>query len=288
MTTLANIDDVVPTKHIEKMILGAHRSTPIALQIAWGEGVAPGSGNNLVIPRRVGVTTNAGNKAENDEFALVNSTTDSESLSGGWVGHSDRVSWESNTHAVESSLQLVITDGVEAIVNRVDVDGLTLLAGASNSSDYSGLALTEERVLVAKAAYVAQRPHGGMHAFVMHTIQHRDWGLDLTANGGRHLGGDAESARVADMLNLRDGYVGVRHGLVLFSSMNVATAAGDATGAMCKMGVGGALAYRNWVPIGYESEWEQRRKAWMVTIAAYYGFAISDDANARAVVSRAT
>lgn len=288
MTTQSNITEIVPTERIEEMILGAHYSTPIALTIAWGKAVGRGSGNNVEIPRRDGVTTNAGTKAESAEFGLVNTTLSNVSVSGGWVGHSDRVSWEANTHGVEAALDIVVTDGVEAIMDRVDSDGLSIGAGATNSSSFSGAALTEANVLTVKAAFNAQRPHKGRRALVLYTTQVRDWGQDLIANGGNHLGGDAESQRVAELLGQADGFIGSRHKLALFESENVATAAGDATGFMCKMGKGGALAYRSWAPIGWEDEWEPRRKSWMVTIAANYGWVLSDQANIRGVVSRST
>ena len=120
MTNLVDITDVVPTEKIERLILGPHFSTPVALQFAWVAGVGKGSGNNIQIPRLNNLVTNPGTKAEAAEFALVGTTTDSENLVGGWVGHADRVSWESNAHAVENSLSLVITGGQEAIRDRVD------------------------------------------------------------------------------------------------------------------------------------------------------------------------
>jgi hypothetical protein len=288
MTVLANITDIVPTEEIEDMILESHRSVPVALTLAWGRSVGRGSGNNVQIARRNGVTTNAGTKAELANFALVNSTTDSVNISGGWVGHSDQVSWESDTHGIKSSLQLVIVDGVEALVDRVDVDGLAIGASASQSSDFSGQPLTEARVLTAKAAYNAQRPHKGMRGMVLSTAQVRDWGLDLIANGGRHLGGDAESQRVADMLgSTADGYLGMRHKLAIFESDNVAIAAGDATGFICKMGLGGPLGYRSWAVISWESEWKPRGKFWEITVAANYGWGLIDENNIRGIVSQA-
>ncbi len=286
MTDTTDITEVIPTEQIENMILGVHVSTPIALQFAWTDVVGPGRGNNQQIPRINNVAVPAGTKAENADFTLVATTTDAENVSGGWVGYSDDLSWEAANQPQVPGLQVLVAAGVPAVTDRVDVDGLSIMAGASNSSSFAGLALTDDRVLTAKAAYLAQRPHAGQKFFAIYTTQHRDWAQDLNANGGNQLGGNAESERVANLLNLRDGFVGVRHGLAIFTSENIATAAGNATGAMGKMGMGGPLAYRSWAPLAWEAQWFGRGKRWEFTIAAYYGWVITDEANIRSVVSQ--
>lgn len=286
MTQQADITDIVPTEQIDGFLIGAHFSTPVALQLAWTDIVDRGSGNNVQIASRDEVTTNAGTKAESADFALVSSTTDSVNVAGGWVGHSDEVSWESDTHGVRSSLEIVVVGGVEAVTDRIDVDGLTIGSGAAANTSFAGSNLTETRVLTFKAAYTAQRPHAGMKGLVLYTVQLRDWTQDLIASGGTHLGGDTESQRAADLMGFEDGFQGMRHKMGIFVSENVPTSAGNATGFVTNIGLGGALAYRSWAPLGWEQQWMPRGKLWEITVAANYGWVISDEDNIRGLTSQ--
>lgn len=288
MTITTDLTTLINTEDIERLILGVHVSTPIALQFSWTDSVGPGRGNNQQIPRINNVTVPAGTKAENADFTLVNASTAAENVSGGWVGYSDQLSWEAQNQPTTSGLQVIVSAGLPAISDRIDVDGLSTLAGATNSTSFTLAQLTDNGVLQALAAFIAQRPHQGDKFFAIYTTQYRDWAQDLNTSGGNQLGGNQESERVAALLGLTDGFVGVRHGLRIFSSENVPTAAGDATGAMGKMGMGGPLAYRSWAPIEWDTDWNSRSKSWIFTLATFYGWVLTDQANVHAVISRST
>lgn len=288
MTQVADLADIVPSEDIEAA-LAPHLPPPLALALAWAKPVGKGSGNNVVIPRFDNITIPAGTKVESAEFALVATTTSSENMSGGWVGHADRVSWEADNHGLIQAVQSVVGVGVMHLRNRVDVDGLAELANATTDGNHTGVALTDDFVLEDVALFESLDPHEtpGGRGIVLSVGQVVDWVQDLKANGGEQIGGDAESERLAKMMGIRQGYRGVRHGLQVFASNNVSTAGADANGAILQMGDRGALAYRVWSPIDWEGEWEPRRKAWMVTIAANYGWGLSDPDNIIGVISLA-
>lgn len=290
MTVAADITDVVPSETIERFIEAANLAPPTALAMAWTGVVGKGSGNNVVLPRFDNITVPAGTKAENDEFSLVASTTSSSNVAGGWVGYADRVSWESDNQSVINAVEAVVQNGVAHLRDRVDADGLSQLAGFTTDADFSGTGLTDERVLTALATFVGQHPNktAAGRGAVLNIAQMRDYAQDLRANGGSQLGGDAESERVAALMGFREGFVGVRHRTQFFSSDNVQVSVGEADGALMQLGQFGPLAYRNWAPIDWEADWEPRRKAWMVVIAANYGWTLANQNNGIGLISTGT
>lgn len=289
MTTMANLNDLIPTEEIEAA-MGPHLPPPTALAMASSRAVGKGSGNNVQIPRFDSVIlTPAGNKVENDEFPLVATTTSRTNIAGGWVGYSDHVSWESDKHSLVDAVLAVITRGVIDIRNRVDRDGLAQLANATTDANFTGQPLTDDRVLTALATFETLNPHDtpGGRGIALTPGQVLDWVQDLKVNGGEQLSGDAESERLAKIMGARQGFVGVRHALQIFKSNNVSLTGADANGAIVQMGEGGALAYRSWNPIMWESEWRPRRKAWEVTISANYGYGLPSPNNLIGVISLA-
>lgn len=280
MTVLADLLPVTPTEMIERA-LGPHLPMPTALALASAKPVGKGSGNNIQIPRWIATEAPPGTKTESDEFELVTASMDAENISGGWVGYSDLVSYESNQHTLVDSVQSVIGLGIRALRNRVDVDGLGELANAANDDNNTGAALTDDHVLDALALYdtlnVNETEAG--RGMVITPGMHRAWIDDLKTNGGQHLAGDAESERIAQMFGARQGFVGVRHGVQIFKSNNVLLSGADANSAILPIGDGGALAYRVWETIDWASEWIERRKAWEVTVSVNYGWGLSDPDN---------
>ena len=291
MTTVADLTDLVPTEKIESFIEGANLAPPTALAIAWTGAVGKGSGNNVVLPRFDNITVPAGTKAENADFALVPSTTSSSSVSGGWVGHSDQVSWESNNQSLVDSVRATIENSVAHVRGRLDADGLGTLAGFTTDGG-PGVAqpLTDDDVIAALATFVAQHPNpsAGGRGVALGIAQVRDWAQDLNSAGGAQLGGDAESERVAQVMGFREGYVGVRHRLQIFVSGNVSITGGGADGAMMNLGRGGPLVYRSWAPLGFESEWQPRGKRWETTVAANYGWTLANQNNGIGLISQGT
>jgi hypothetical protein len=280
MTVLANLLSVTPTEMIERA-LPAKIPIPIALALAWAAAVGKGSGNNIQIPRWLAPTVPAGTKAENDEFPLAEMDSDHENISGGWVGYSDLVSSEADMHTVENVLAAVIRTGERMIRNRVDVDGLAMLAFADNDEDNTGNALTDDMVLDALALYdtlnINETASG--RGLPLTPGMHRAWVDDLKTNGGDHLGGDAESERIAAFFGARMGFIGVRHGVQLFKSNNLSLTGADANTAILPLGEGGPLAYRVWSPVMWEEEWMPRRKAWEITLSANYAWGLADPGN---------
>lgn len=292
MTVSADFAEVVPQENVDQMILGANLALPTLVALAWSKPVGPGKGNTVNIPTRTSLAVPAGTKAENADFTLVSQSTDEATLTGGYIGLADEVSSELAYDAMIDAVGDVITNAVEHLRDRVDADGAALLATTANDSDFTAEAggLGDDNMLTALAAFVNQQPNKSAAGwgFVGNAAQFRDMNLDLRAAGGAQLGGDAESERVAQMMGMREGYMGVRHKMQYFLSTNVDVTGGNASGAIMTLGSSGALAYRVWEPINVETRRLPRGKKWELTIACRVGWGLSKQSNIRGVQSAGT
>lgn len=291
VTVQADITSIVPAFEIEEMMHAAPMAPPILIQngLADTGRKGTGTGNVIRLPRRDGVTVPAGTKAEGAAFSTVSTSLSHETLSGGWVGYSDYVTWESNKHGVKAAIEIVVADALQAMPDRVDRDGLALLATATTATSRSGTTLGDEDMITVRAAFAAKHPHrtGGGWVTCLNIAQARDWALDLKNNGGQQLAGNAQSNNAAAMQQIQEGFLGARHGMRHFVTDNVPTAAGDASGAVFSAGKGGPLVYRNWELIGWETDWRQDEKRWLFTVSAFYGWALRDQTNIHGIVSQA-
>lgn len=286
MTTATTMNDIVQASRIQALLHGSHLSPPVALSIVWALAIPPGTGGSIAIPRVAIVATNAGSKVEGADFGLVETSTDTATLTPGYVGHADEVSDEVSYDAQENAMAIVVERGVQALMDRVDSDVLALGATAATDSDFTDAALTEARLVEAQADYLANEPHDGDVACVLGRRQIRDLKLDMSQNGGAHWGADAASMRMQELLGLKRGFEGEFYGMAVFSSGNVVDAASNNTGFICKMGDQGALAYGVWEGANVEYRRLPRSKEWELTMAIRYGVAISDPLNLHAVISQ--
>ena len=224
MSTSVSMNDIIQGARVQGALRGAHVTPATGLQICWGDDVPAGTGSSIVIPRLAAIAVPAGTKTEAGEFDLVESSTDGETLTSGWVGYTDRVSDELSYDATEDATVLVVQHGLEWLGNRVDADLMTIGASFPTDSDFTDLALTQSRFLEAQADFKANLPVPGMSAGAFGLQQMADLKADLASNGGSHFGGDVASQQLKELLDLSFGYEGALYGQAVFSSANVVDA----------------------------------------------------------------
>jgi hypothetical protein len=287
MTDTTTLNRIIQSERIVGLLRGSHLPPPVYPWVVWGLTIGSGVGTSISIPRVDDVETNSGNKAEGDEFALVETTTDRATMTFGYVGHADEVTDEASYDAQEGAMALVTEKGVRALMHRVDADVHTLGATAATTTDLTDEAMTEEGFIDMQTDYAANQPHEGPSAAVFGPFQIRDLKISLKNNGNSMWGSDAGSMAVRELLKIQTaGYQGELHGTPVYRAGNVVTALGNHTGYMAKTGVGGALAYGVKERAGIEYDRKPRSKLWEVTIAARYGLTISDPLNIHGIRSR--
>lgn len=281
-TTTTSFTEAVPAERIEQIVQEIQLAVPVGPAVSWVEAVPAGAGQTVRLLRSDSISApDAGAKTEDAEFNLVEHTLSEATCTVGTVGYSARPSYELMNDATIDSLATIIRDGLQLLANRQDSDLLALLPSFTPIANFAGLPLTDARVLTALALYWAANPNdaGKMVALVLNHIQMRDWGLDLAALGAGMLGGDAESARVAQLLGPARGFKGMKHNMAVFMSTNVPVAGGDASGGIFPMGKGGPLAMRVWRGARVEQFPIPRRQALEITISARYGVAHANPGN---------
>lgn len=287
-TTSTSYTESILAEMIEERVQKIHLAPPVFFSVADVKAVPAGAGATVRLLRSESISAPvAGTKTEDAEFNLVEHTLAEASVSVGTVGYSARPTYELLNDSSIDAMSIIIRDGYALLGNRMDSDGLALTTSFTPIASFAGLALTDARVITALATYHAANPNdeGRMPAFVLNHIQLRDWTNDLASSGGGHLGGDAESAAVAQLIGPARGYKGVKHGLAVFMSTNVPVAGGDASGAIFPMGDGGPLAFRSWRGATVEADKIPRRQSIELTISARYGVAIADPSNGVEVLS---
>lgn len=288
MSDLTTMNDIVQGARVQALLTGSHLPAPVAFDVVWAIPVPKGSGTTISIPRAGIVTTNAGAKTENGDFALVSVSTDNASLTAAFVGHADEVSDEVSYDAQEDAMAIVVGRGMEALRQRVDADAMVLGGTAATSTDFTDEAFTDQGLLDAQADFRANNPHEGLYAAVLGSFQVRDLKVSRsTGGGGASLGGDVASVRTQEFLDLKSpGYEGVLYGAPIFRSGNITAVAGNHTGFMLKIAEGGALAYGVWQSANVETRRLPRGAKWEVTMKIRYGMAISDPLNIHGITSR--
>jgi hypothetical protein len=278
-TTTTSLASIVPPEDIEDMFAGANLAAPTALQIADAKPVEPGKGSTASLPRMNAVVVPAGTKAENAEMPIVTAGMSDETINDGDVGYGFRISRKATRDAIRNSVRDHIQNFAEFLLERIDSDGLSQFPSATAVGSHSGVDVSDQLILTDLAVFHALKPRGRQKGvFIsLSTIGIRDWTLDLQANGGTYLGGDAESARVASLMSPMSGFKGMRHGLAIFMSEQLSTSGTDFVGAIGVMRQ--SLAYRVWETLTVEEEYRARRKAWEVFVSARYGWGLRNPDN---------
>jgi hypothetical protein len=287
-TTSTSFTEAIPAERIEAALQKAQLPVSAGLAVAWTDVVPKGSSNVVRLIREDGLTGApvAGTKTEDAEFSLIEHTLSEASCTAGTVGYSARPTYEMLNDSSVDALGSIVGNGMRHLMNRIDSDLLALLTSFTPIASFAGLALTDARVLTALATFHAQNPNmTGQIAFVLNHIQLRDWTQDLASMGAGYLGGDAESARVAQMIGPAQGFKGVKHGLAVIMSTNVPVAGGDASGAIFPMGDMGPIAFRSWREATVQQFDIPRRQSIEITISARYGVAHANPGNGVEVLS---
>lgn len=287
-TTVRNsVTELVPAERIEGAVRQAHLPVTTFLQLCDADVVEAGQGSTTNLTRENGETVPAGGKTEGDEFTIVEYTTDEESITPTMVGYRRIISKESIHDASRDIIALSTRNAVRHLGNRLDVDGLALVDSITLAGvDVGTAALTDDDVLEALRQFNELHPtYSGQVAIVLNPKQILDWSLDLKNNGGHYLGSDAESAKVAQLMQPGSGFKGVRHGMLVFMSANLPVATGEATGAIMPMGPDCPLALRSWQPLEIELEPIIERASIQAVYSLRYGVGIGDPDNGVRIIS---
>lgn len=286
-TVRSNVTEIVPAEWIQASIIRVKRPSPLFVSLANVDIVPAGVGSTVNIPRQSEQAVPAGTKTEGDVFTIVQMDTSEDTMTGGFVGYTVRISYETIHDAKFDMLDLATTEAIAGLMNRVDSDGFALCSSLSNVGvDVGTAALTDADVQEAVRQFNEQNPIvSGMPVGVLNAKQLLDWSLDLAQNGGTPLGADAQSQQAAALGTFGQGLKGIRHGVAWYLSNNIPVATGEATGFI---GASGALSpfwLRSWQELMIKQEDVPTYASVDVTYMLRYGVAIADDDQAVSITS---
>jgi hypothetical protein len=276
-TVRSDITEVVPAERIEASLQQANLPVPVFPTIAWADVVPPGTGSTCNLPSVSADTVPAGTKTEGDEFAGVTLDTSEVTITGGYVGYSRFISYESIHDTAIDVVAVSTMTATRYIIDRLDTDGFVLNDSITEDETHAGIATTDEHILSAITKYNLLDAPAGQMVLVLNPKQIGDWALDISQSGGAYLGSDAESARVASLTTVGQGFKGVRHNCQVYMSNNLPVAAGDATGILCIAGMFSPLAMRSWAPLRVQQQDKPERQQVWLTYSVRYGVALAND-----------
>lgn len=286
-TVRSNVAEIVPAEWIQDSMIRVKRPKPLFALVCNAGVVPPGKGSTVNIPSIAAIDPPAGSKTEGDVFTVVQMDTGEDTMTGGFVGHQVRLSYEAIHDSAFDLLDLATAESMAGLMNRVDADGFALTASLANVGvDVGTSGLTDADVQEAVRQFSEQNPMlDGMPIGVLNAKQFLDWSLDLAANGGAALGADAQSAEVAKLIGPDAGFKGVRHGVAWYQSNNIPVATGEATGYI---GVAGKLSpfwLRSWQELRVVQEDDPDYASVKLTFMIRYGVAVVDDDQAVSITS---
>lgn len=281
-TTSTNLASLIPPEKIEERLRQVNLPPVIAPMIADVGNVGPGMGSTVSIVKMGDLTIPAGTTSENAEFPYVTSTDTDITVTDGLVGVNLQLSNKGQLDSIINGLAQRVALARKKIMLRIDQDGLDLIQSSSNTQNYTGSNLTEQRLLASSTTFAAQNPSAsGPVAFVGTPQVISDLKADIIASGGTRLGGDAISQRTAEMMDTTigatNGYQGHWNGVELFQTTQAPTTGTDCNASMVIAGPESAWAYRVWEGLYVATKWVQESASWLGTIYARYGWAIADD-----------
>lgn len=286
-TVRSNVAEIVPAEWIQDSIIRVKRPKPLFALLCNTDVVPPGKGSTVNIPSVAALDPPAGSKTEGDVFTVVQMDTGEDTMTGGFVGHQVRLSYEAIHDSAFDVLDLATSESMAGLMNRVDSDGFALCSSLANVGvDVGTSALTDADVQEAVRQFNEQNPNfDGMPVGVLNAKQFLDWSLDLSANGGTALGGDAQSNEMAKLIGPEAGFKCVRHGVAWYQSNNIPVATGEATGFI---GVAGKLSpfwLRSWQELRVVQEDDPDYASVKLTFMIRYGVAVVDDDQAVSITS---
>lgn len=294
---LTSNNDLTPTESINGLVIPAANHVRIYENFTW---VCKASGLAHQWARRDAVAV-SGTHTESDELTSTSFPTSNESIAVAEVAvrafASDKLQFVGSNVSLQSQVEAL----VDEMRNKIDLDVLAAIGGATNQSDNTGSNLSLSLFDAALAAFRAQKPTFSRTCFVGSMNQSRDLMIAIRqAGGGNMLAGVG-----TDLFNgmVRQGYKGMWQGVEIYEGNTTqADASNDGGGfiSAAPMGMwmgpedieqGGQLmpfsgvGLAVWRKLFIETERIASRIGTDIVVSSIYGASITADHNARAFIS---
>lgn len=297
-------NDLVRSETINPLIIPAANYMRVSQALAW---VAPSNGTAHKWPRWDAPSAAPATHTETDEFSAANYGTSVESVNGDVVGTYAFSADKLQAVSANAPVAVQIANMAEELRNKIDLDILATLVGATNASDNTGSNLSLDLWETALAAFMGQKPLGPRFAFVGSVNQIRDLRKAIRQAGGAALVMQAGLAVFNGLPNR--GYLGDYMGIEIYQGNTTqADGTNDAGGfvSCAEMGTwtvadsfdaggqyqafsGLGLAKYRLPGNGYEIQMEVEREAQRVgaklVCSAMYGASITADHLVRSFIS---
>lgn len=204
-------NDLVPTETINRYVIPVPNYTRVYEAISW---ICPATGTAHNWPRFDAPSAAPATHTESDELTAANYPTSAETVNGAIVATyafaSDQLAAKSALAPMETQIGIM----AEELRNKIDLDVLATLVGASNASDNSGSNLSLDLWETALAAFMAQKVQGPRFAFVGSSNQIRDFRKAVRQAGGAALVSMAGLEVFNGLPN--SGYIGSYMGIEIY------------------------------------------------------------------------
>ncbi len=278
-TTTTSLTELIPAEQLAGLGSVA-RAVPIADFAAFPMNVV--GSNVLRLPRLDDAAvplSEASGKTETDEFAATEQTASEASVTAATVGIRKAPSDELKLFSPYAVSAELARDSMLAMMEQMDEDVLTNITSAANTSNFSGLNLTIERLGAAIASLRLRNGPGSM-VIVLHETPLEDLKASHRAAG---LGyGLAMTAQAQALLNANArGIVGSFEGAPIAATTEVPIFDGsNHASAIIKRGSSAnnsGLAWAFWQQMVMERDREVVRKSDEIVTSAIYGTTLVRD-----------
>lgn len=243
--------------------------------------------------REVGAAL-TGSKTVNDEFTDHDFETLGAEATPATVGDYHLYADEVEVSGSRLSKQVVLASIDRRLRKRIQKDAFALFSGATNHSNYTGLAFTVERFVLSNMAFAAQNPTNARTAFVGSAGQL----AQIVSNMVNLAGGGLVMNTGADVFTSRKvrGFLGEFNGAEIYRSEVPAADASNDVGGFISCTEIGQVIEGEWQPgcgIGVAFWWAPRpasqrveeRTGEKLVVSARYGVAITAPHNVRKVTT---
>lgn len=214
-----DVQEIIPTEFIRTAVEHAKLPPPTGISVV----AVIGSRGSIPVrfPRFNALAVPAGTKTEGDDFTLIETDTEEESITPGLVGFGYRVSDEVVAGAVVGVPANLLEASLMATLNRIDSD---IHAGSTAATLITGTdtdIMTAANVRSAMHAAIANDliPDGVQTALVLSEDAWQDFDNDLSNRNASLIQDDAMGL----LLGPRAGFKGRFRDMNVFVSKNVAT-----------------------------------------------------------------
>lgn len=212
-TTTTSLQQVVASGDFAR-IIDATRAVFVFSAIAWARVAGPGA--IYKFPTFNPEASSPTDTDETDEYPVIEVTAARQEAVRGNYGHRTYLSKEAAMD-MEITIQDLLRHGNSVMWKVIDIDVLSQFQNAANTSPYLGQPLTKSRFIQALAAYQAQEPIPGFHAFVGAHKQLETLREDIST-GSQAI---EATGQALPLFKANSGYLGTYMGIEMYQSGNV-------------------------------------------------------------------